>query len=278
MMQSSTEAGRTFRSRPFRRPFAEVPRYWFGDNAVSTHLVNAINLLFPDGERFFVRSVRKYEDRIEDPELRRQIRAFYAQEGRHANAHERYFESMRAQGYSFERILDVAKWLLVGGLPGVRHPMMRLSVTVALEHYTAIMAELVYTNEYFTNMDPTMRDLLLWHAAEEIEHKAVAFDVLAEVNPSYALRMGGFALATFGLVLMWTAGTASLLYQDHLPMDRVLRDLREVLDRSILGERIFWRALKEYVARDFHPLQRDNYSLVRDYIERFEAELGGESA
>ena len=45
---------------------ADIPRHWFGGNALATHLVNGVNLLFPAGERFFVRSVRHYLDKLED--------------------------------------------------------------------------------------------------------------------------------------------------------------------------------------------------------------------
>src|SRR5688572_2929871 len=78
----------------------EVPRHWFGGNPVASHLANGVNLLFPWGERFFVRSVRHYLDRIaDDPALLAQVKGFFAQEGRHAAAHERYFEVMERQGY-----------------------------------------------------------------------------------------------------------------------------------------------------------------------------------
>src|SRR4051812_8517469 len=103
---------RTFHPRPFKRPFDDVSRHWFAGNAVATHLVNAINLFFPDGERFFVRSVRRFEKDIRDPELRAQIRHFYAQEVRHANAHERWFDSLREQGYPIDGMVKaVAKVL-----------------------------------------------------------------------------------------------------------------------------------------------------------------------
>jgi len=262
---------RTFRPRPYRRGFEGLPRHWFGGSAVATQMVNAINLFFPEGERFFVRSVRHYEGSIDDPELRRQIRAFYAQEGRHAHAHERYFAAMAAQGYEFDRAVRFVGWLLHRAGRGVMPPALQLSITVALEHYTAIMAELPYQHPYFQQIEPAMRELLLWHAAEEIEHKAVAFDVLRRVNPSYGLRMLGFAVATAGLVPIWATVTASLLAQDRLPPARLLAELRELHRQGILGEQVFARALREYLPRDFHPLDRDNYPMVRDFLDRFEA-------
>lgn len=267
-------AVRTFKPRPFRDDFSRVPRHWFARNALSSHLVNALNILFPEGERFFMRSVRNYESQIEDPELRAQIRAFYQQEARHAHAHERWFDSLRAQGFDFRRYLAITKHLLRRDAEAIDMPKMRLSITVALEHYTAVMAELVFDDPYFADMDETMRALLMWHAAEEIEHKAVAFDVLKKVDPGYALRMGGFAVATIGLAIMWAIGTYDFLKQDpEVDGKRLLRDARELMKHQIVGRKIFLNALLTYLPRDFHPLQKDDFEKVRAHLERFEASL-----
>jgi len=269
---------RSYNARPFRRSFADVRRHWFAGNAVSTHLVNSINLFFPEGEMFFVRSVRHFEKEVDDPALRAEIRAFYAQEGRHANAHERYFATLKEQGYDIDPWIRAVRFLLRGGARSLRSPTLALSITVALEHYTAVMAELMYLDPYFEEIDAPMRELLLWHAAEEIEHKAVAFDVLAKVRPGYARRMAGFLVATPILAAMWGAGTASLLKQDKLSWSRIARDAGFVLRNNILGKKIFLRALLTYIDPRFHPLENDNYAMVRDYLERFESELEREAA
>src|SRR5688572_26260128 len=87
--------------RPRQPPlaFEGVPRLWFGDNVIATHVANGVNLLFPAGERFFVRSVHRYLDRIDDEELRAQAKGFSGQEGRHAKAHEDFFELLEQNGY-----------------------------------------------------------------------------------------------------------------------------------------------------------------------------------
>lgn len=260
---------RTIRARTFRKSFDDVPRDWFAGNTVATQLVNAINLLFPEGERFFVRSVRRYENEIDDPRLRAEMRGFYAQEGQHANAHERYFAAMRAQGFDIDDMVKLAERLL---RPRFLSKEVCLSITVALEHYTAIMAELMYTDPFFAEIEEPMRSLLLWHAAEEIEHKAVAFDVMKKIDPSYSLRMRGYLVATIGLLIVWGSGTVKLVRQSDASRGKILRDLGEVLRNGILGRKIFFRALGQYIRPSFHPLTRDNYPLVRQYLEDFERE------
>src|SRR5690349_11764995 len=84
---------------------AGVPRHWLAGNAVATAISNGLNLLFPHGERFFVRSVHYYLDRIEDPELGAQVKAFFKQEGHHAAAHAAFNAVLRSQGFEIDRFL-----------------------------------------------------------------------------------------------------------------------------------------------------------------------------
>jgi hypothetical protein len=247
---------------------AGVPRRWFADLAVPSHIVNGVNLLFPAGERFFVRSVRHYLDQIEDPHLRDQVKGFFGQEGRHAQAHERFFEVMESQGYSIQDFLAQYERVAYGMIEPMSSPELRLAVTVALEHYTAIMAENVFREGLLEMAHPTMKRLLLWHAAEEIEHRSVAFDVLKAVAPSYPLRMAGLAMATMMLGGFWIAATGMLMKQDWDKGERgSLRAFRKVDKRGTIAERVFARGIKEYIRRDFHPSQNDVDGLASGYLE-----------
>ena len=269
-MQSDPAIERTLRIRPFRRGFGGVSRHWFAGNAVATHLINGLNLLFPAGERFFIQSVRHYEARIDDPALRRQIRAFYAQEGHHGHAHERFFDLLGAQGYDVAPHQRFVEWLLHRVAPRALPPALRLSITVALEHYTARMAELPFDHPYFARIDPAVRELLLWHAAEEIEHKAVAFDVLQKVAPGRGVRLLGMAVATAWLLPIWGVFTLSLLARDELPLTRLVTELRELAGEHFVVE-LFADALRDYLPADFHPLDHDSYPRVVEFLARFEA-------
>ncbi|MEZ4392517.1 MAG: metal-dependent hydrolase [Polyangiales bacterium] len=263
------QAPRPIRPRSPRFEFGEVPRHWLAESGLATHIANGANLLFPAGERFFVRSVRRYLDRVTDPVELEAVRGFCGQEGRHARAHEDWFDAMRAQGYEVDRFLAWYEHLAFKVLEPKFSREMALSVTVALEHYTAIMAEGALTDGVLPNAaHPAMRDLLMWHAAEEIEHRAVAFDVLTKVDPRYRTRALGMILATLGLGAFWFAATAHLIYQDH----RAGRPLRghdvhtlRSSPRSIARD-VFLRGLREYFERDFHPLKRDTIDLARRYL------------
>ncbi|WP_437602071.1 metal-dependent hydrolase [Sorangium sp. So ce590] len=266
--------------RPRKPPVAfeqGLTRHWLGGQALPTHVANAVNLLFPAGERFFIRSVARYADRVEDPALRAQVKAFFGQEGHHAKAHERFFDLLRGQGYEIDRFLRAYERVAYDGIERVCSPALRLSVTAALEHYTAIMAEDALQEGTLDLAHPTARALLLWHAAEEIEHKTVAFDVLKLVNPSYALRILGFALATVTLSMFWLAALLVLLAQELPrrgdrgergacgPLGSSTERLPLTRRRSVL-KGVFLRGIREYVRRDFHPSQNDNIHLARAYL------------
>ncbi len=122
-------------------------------------------MLFPAGERFFIRAVKRFEARIDDPKLRAEVRSFYGQEGRHGAAHERYFEELRDQGYDIDGFLAwFDEKLLQKFANTALSADMQLSITVALEHYTATLAEMALTDPIFSAIDPSMRELFYWHA------------------------------------------------------------------------------------------------------------------
>ena len=243
---------------------APVPRHWFGGNVVATHVANGVNLLFPAGERFFVRSVNHYLDRVGDPLLRAQIKGFFGQEGRHAREHERVFLLLEEQGYDVARFLRLYERVAYGVIEKLAPPSLRLATTAACEHFTAILAEDALTHRVLDAAHPTLRALLLWHAAEEIEHRAVAYDVLRLVNPSYALRVAGLVVATACLGSFWVASTVMLLRQEpDATAARLRADWRASRERE---PDVFVRGIREYLRPDFHPSQKDTDGLASAYL------------
>jgi predicted metal-dependent hydrolase len=232
-----------------------VPRHWLAGNAAATAISNGLNMLFPAGERFFVRSVHRYLDQITDETLRAQVRAFFKQEGKHASAHDDLNAVLTAQGFRIERFLDryarLSRWI-EDRLPGT----LNLAGTAAAEHFTAILAEGAFTKGILDALDPRMQKLLAWHAAEELEHKAVAFDVLNEIDDRYALRIAGLAYATVMLGMYWAWATAMLVRQEGLGLRGFVRELRKMPAGDPVIRRVFLNGIRQYIRRDFHP--RDN--------------------
>jgi predicted metal-dependent hydrolase len=259
LVSSAPRPLQKIRPRSPRFDFSTVPRRWFARSVIGTHMANGLNLLFPAGERFFVRSVRHYLDRIDDPQLREDIKGFSGQEGLHAYAHERYFESLEKQGFEIRGFLKFYEKFAYGFVEKIAPAELRLAATAACEHFTATMAANALAREADGTMvvqDPTMRALFLWHAVEEIEHRAVAFDVLQAVNPNYELRVAGMTVAASLLFGLWMIAAGTLLVQDRAKPERLARELRARREfRNRHGAPRFGDAMRAYLRRDFHPLQ-----------------------
>jgi uncharacterized protein len=272
--------GRDIKPRKMPLRFgADIPRHWFWASPFATHMANGINLLFPLGERFFVRAVRKFASHVDDPVLQQQVKGFIAQEVRHGLEHERFFEVLEAQGYEIRTFLRIYERIAFDGLEKIFSDKMGLSVTVALEHFTATLAESALTRDFLQHAHPTMRDLLLWHAAEELEHKAVAFDVLAKVDDSYVLRIAGLLMASATLVPFWFAAAVMLMRQDRdVPLSALLADRRRVKQVDEKGGGQLVAAFLEYLRPDFHPDDRDDAHLAHAFFESFAARRAAAAA
>ena len=244
---------------------ATLPRHWMANNATATAIANGVNLLFPHGERFFVRSVNQFRDQIDDPALRAAIKGFFGQEGRHAHAHDELNATLRTQGFEVDQFLDHYR-RLSSWLEAHTPPKLNLAVTAAAEHFTAILAEGAFSLNMLDQAAPAMRQLLAWHAAEEIEHRAVAFDVLQAIDPSYALRIAGLIYATIVLGGFWLWGALMLLRQEPGGVLGARRDLGRVPRRQPIVRRVFLRGIRQYLARDFHPSHNTTDRLASEWM------------
>ena len=259
---------------PVRAPrfdLSEVPREWLAGSSRASTIVNALSLIFPEGERFFIRAVKDHEAWWrDDPELTARVRGFFGQEGRHGHEHDRMNRMLEAHGYEVEGFLRWYSALAYERIEPMVPPHLRLATTVALEHMTSTLAEVAFTTEVLDDAHPSMRALLLWHATEEIEHKSVTWDVLERVDPSMRTRVAGFAIASAVLGLFWSTAYAMLLRQERaLPRPETRPD-PAVLERFRRGVRrgiaITARAVGQYLRPDFHPDEHDNSALARDYV------------
>jgi predicted metal-dependent hydrolase len=246
----------------------DIPLHWNGEDILATHMVNALNLLFPAGERYFIRTVRPFLERITDPELRKQANAFIAQEVQHGREHERFFDILEAQGFGLAPFLKLYQRVAFGLIEPACSPKLRLAVTAAVEHYTAAFAEeaLCYWLPR-ARAHPVMADLYRWHALEEIEHKSVAYDVLQAVAPGYARRLAGLLIATTTLGGFWFLGTAALLRMDRQARPRkLLHQLRHGEMLKVLSRGTMGRAFVRYLRPGFHPSQIPHEELARQAL------------
>jgi len=194
----------------------DVPRHWAGD-PVFTRISDALSLLFPAGEAFFIQAVNHYKDRIDDEELRAAVRGFAYQESMHSKEHAAYNAMLEAQGLdSLKTRLGIARRYMP--------PIMQLAFTATAEHLTATMAEgllgALREQEQLARAHPRMRALYYWHAVEEVEHKSVAWDVYHRVAHGGVVRRLIAQVWVTTLVLINVSLAAGwMLYRDGLLFD-----------------------------------------------------------
>lgn len=159
----------------------DIPKYWLDGDPFKTRFFDAMSLLFPEGEKFFIACVRDFRERIGDPALAAQVKDFIYQEGQHGMVHMRFNDRLREQGIAVDRILERQKSIMFGFFRRWFSRQFTLGQTAAAEHMTALMAHGFFRSGILDRADPRIRAMYAWHAVEEIEHKAVAFDVFRKV-------------------------------------------------------------------------------------------------
>ena len=198
----------------------DTTEYFFDNDPFKTHFVNALSIIFPEGERFFIRSVLAYRDQISDPKLLREIKDFCAQEAQHTLVHEALNELATRHGYPVAKLEALLRRdLRRFSNGGKKHAGIRraaLAMTVCMEHFTAILAYQALTNAEATHqgLDPAVAALLQWHALEETEHKGVAFDVYHASNGSPVFLRIAMLLATTLFLLRLCVYVTVLLAKD----------------------------------------------------------------
>lgn len=275
-VESTSARPRPARKIPVRAmgfPFdASIRRLWLHGDPLATHLANGLNLLFPDGERFFIRSVKHYLPEIDDPELVARIKGFFGQEGRHGHEHERFNKILAEHGYDTERFLTWYRHVAYEVLEKNSPPALCLSITAALEHFTASMAKNALTTDILDHAHPVMAELLRWHAAEEIEHKSVAFDVFQKVDGRYGMRVAGLFLGFGALLFFWQRATRDLLAQERdrgtdLSGYRAAAQLNPQYAAENDRRRAMFRAaILAYLRPDFHPDQIDDADIAHAFL------------
>lgn len=168
-------------ARDLRFDLAERPDpAWFDGDPLKTAIMDGFAVMLPEGERFFIRSLRHYLDRITDPAIRQDIQGYAVQEAYHTREHEAYNAALRRLGHDVDEMERRTR----AGLARARTPFTRLLVTCAIEQVTYAFARFNLARpDLFAQANPAYRRLWIWHALEELEHSAVSLRVLRAVTP-----------------------------------------------------------------------------------------------
>jgi len=253
-----------------------IPKYWCYNDPFMTHFVGALSTFFPDGERFFIDSVRHYREVVKDDKVRQQeIAGFIGQEAHHSKEHEALNLMMEKRGLPALSGAKAALTLLNWGRRKFP-PRTQLAATVALEHFTAILAHRLLSNTDLINaMDDSIKPVWMWHAIEETEHKAVAFDLYKDVRGNNYQEMV-FTMIMASLLL---AGTTAIYQVRFMANDGQLFNIKSWafgLNKLFGRKGVITGLVPDYLdffKRDFHPWDHQNSELVDYWRVRLETEL-----
>lgn len=274
-MTQSVRPQRSVKTRRIHFDYApgSLEQHFVAGDLISSHLVAVLSATFPEGEEFFVRSVRHYAGRITDPVLREQVKGFIGQEVTHGREHRALNERLGAMGYPTARV-DQKVAALLAQLEKRAAPRFRLALTAAFEHLTAVLAEQILGDPEMQELLGTgeVREMLLWHALEECEHKAVAFDVYRAIGGTEKMRIGAMRAARVGFFTRIGVFTLASMAGDRSSYNPVrLARSAVTFARSPLVSPELRKALKAYDVAGFHPDDRDTEALLAHWT----AELFG---
>ena len=258
------------RRMSFEESLQEVPRHFGPDgDLLSSHIAACLSAVFPDGEDFFVRSVRRFRGDIADPVLKQEVGGFIGQEAVHGREHRAFNRRLSQLGYP-TRFIERFTERLLAGADKVLPPKACLAATAALEHYTATLAEQLLRDEDTRALfgHEKVRELFLWHALEESEHKTVAFDVYRAVGGTERMRRVVMDAITAGFIGGVALAVGISLLGDRAAYNpwRLARSLKRLWRSPIVSARL-WRELRSYNEPGFHPSDRDATELLATWRE-----------
>ncbi|MDH5654673.1 MAG: alpha/beta fold hydrolase [Spirochaetia bacterium] len=249
----------------FNLKYARISN-WNGNNVFISHFYNSMSLMFPEGEKFFIDGVNNYKGNIKDIEHLKQINNFIKQEAWHTRVHASYNSLLEKKGHNLEDLEQFVKTAVRGF--NQKHPLMRLALVVAFEHFTAILADVLlkHRDKLLVNSDPEFSKLWLWHAAEELEHKSVAYDLYLEVGGGYFRRVYAMLRATYQFFYNSISSLRLILKNDHEKMNP--GDFTNGLKYLFIYPALITRIIPAYLVfflPGFHPWRNQNHYLVKDW-------------
>lgn len=248
---------------------ADVPRYFALGNPVISCFFHALSSVIPRGERLFIQTVEEAAPRIADKALQAEIEGFIAQESQHRIGHGAMNEWVASQGFPVRRVEQGIDRLL-GWVERHLPAKFQLALTVALEHFSCLLSDRFLRAEGLqASLHPAIRRFLVAHCIEEIEHKAVAFDVYQKVYGDYLARILMMLFVT--VIFAPNVFRIQFIYLRH---DRQFWNLKAWMQ----AYRFFWfrpgwfaHTIPGYLAYyrpGFHPWQHDNSDLVSLHLAR----------
>lgn len=253
-----------------------VDSTFFRNTELASAYFAALSIFLTFGEDLVIDTARHHRQFVKDPDLKKRVTSLIGQEAIHSKVHNELNDVMAKHRFPVGFYRFLAQKVFDHGFTKLPDKM-QLSLMAGIEHFTAVIAEFFMDNEhiFFESEDEKQRALWMWHMLEESEHKDIAYDVFQSLNGSYQLRVSGFALAAFTIVVLvpFAGSLIPIIRQPRNVVSlRYWKDVRRslglLLNRkdgvygSTLGH------LLAYFRKDFHPNDFDNSEQLAYYKER----------
>jgi predicted metal-dependent hydrolase len=263
--------------------WSETPAHWVPGDPLTSHVINVLHLLLPAGESWFIDVVNRVRPGITDPQLQDAIKPFIQQESWHAQAHQRVLEALDRQGIDSEpytrRLDKMFNDALSADHPSWPRPLRKwmerrnLAAVAAIEHFTAVLGHWILENRRLEEMgaDPQMLDLLRWHGAEEVEHRALVFDVHRAVGGRWFQRATAMLSVAPTLTYCWVSGVRYLARHDpHWsgPLPSWHQFFQATRDSRLPTLRSIFDRVPAYMSPGYHPSREFSTEQALDYIAR----------
>ncbi|RMI29491.1 metal-dependent hydrolase [Nocardia stercoris] len=217
------------RARNVQFDWRHTPLVWMPAEPIASHLINALNMLLPEGERMFCQAFGEALPYVHDAQLREDMLGFIGQESMHAETHGTVLDEVfTANGIDPQAYVAQMEYLFRKSLgPGdgtdaradYQRLVDRIGLIGSLEHFFAFLGDWILNADLERfGADPRMLDLFRWHGAEEVEHRNVAHDVAEYFGVGY-VRRGALMLIVFPVFLtLLVRGTRFMVHADpNLP-------------------------------------------------------------
>jgi predicted metal-dependent hydrolase len=253
---------------------SSLPKYWYEHNPIKTRLMDAVCATFPEGEKYFIVSVRYFRPQICNRKLRDDVTHFIQQEAQHGIVHTRYNDFLRQQGLPIDKLEATLKAKLQRSR-NTLSPEMNLAITAACEHVTAMFARCFFEQQATMQgvQDPRILAMLAWHSIEEFEHKAVAFDVMQSVaRVPYTTRASAMLFLTVDMLSEIFINANKFLKADGFSRWQRARLIGEGLRWGLSKNGVLAPMAKpwlNYFKPSFHPNQEEAVDQYPVWLEVF---------
>jgi predicted metal-dependent hydrolase len=258
------------RRMQFNTDDMKMSQFAIENNSLISTFFYSLSAMFPEGERFFIHTVRHYQKAIDDPKMLADIRGFIGQEAHHGRCHEEINDEIEKLGIPMTMV-SKGMTARVKMLKKRFSPARQLALTVAMEHFTASLAEFILENPEILDKGPeSFRQMMLWHSVEEIEHKSVAFNVFRQQVNNEWMRRRVMVVAMLSLFTRLAIFQIRILWKTkHLPSAKEWFEATNFFwgKKGLLRANV--HGVKKFFRRDFHPNDIDQSALITGWEKRF---------